>query len=678
MVIGLVLSVSFVSYSFVLSGEQSAQRAQTSFKGPTVRENAHALADIYRLQFSLERAVSDGGFNGETRDDYLAALDYLYVRAVNFARNLVVVPYREDSAAALAAINSMIKLSDEAAALGFPDLDGFSGELNAAAQTAQASLIHYMNALHVDTQAALSGTVQSLGNLTRLHSAFLLVMLAFAIAMLTLLRREVLNRHQWSEAEARVSFLAYHDDLTGLGNRATFSRRGAEFFDVQTGGKNQRGALAFIDLDDFKEINDVYGHPAGDAVLRHVAAALREVSAEHGAIPVRIAGDEFAVLLDSGKPSEIRSFVANLLAKVSRPIAVQDNVLSAQLSVGIAAAQEVAKTTKVTLETMSRSADYALYAAKRMVGRGNVQMFDEALSTQWTHRRSRLTAMEGALKKREFEVALQPQIDLKTFALSGFEALARWTHEGEVVSPDEFISLAEESGLIIELDCFMLDQATRFMASWNQLHGTQIPISVNISAVHVSSSKLVATISKALATSGLEPHLLTIELTETVEVRDWKIVVDRLARIRDLGCRLSIDDFGSGYSSLGYLRKMPAHELKIDRSLVIGIENSPEVQSIVSAVVDIAHSLDFVTVVEGIETLEQARVARHLGCTHAQGYLFSRPLLLPQIPAPSGVFPIKVLDELRACDRAPGGLLEDNRPQDGAPQDTRSRAAGAR
>lgn len=638
----LVVLVSFASYGFVRKGEVSAQQAQALFDGPTVRQTAHAVSDIYRLRIALENAVAQGGFSPETRADFLLALDYLYVRADNYARSLGRVPTRADSAKALQAINDIVVLSDTAAASGFPDVDQLAEQVDGAGGAAQSALMQYMNALHVEQQDALNGTVVSLAGLTRLHSMFLALMLVFAVGILTLLRREVLNRHKRSEAEARVSFLAYHDELTGLGNRARFSQEAGAFFTTPDDGKGYSGALAYIDIDEFKEINDVFGHPVGDAVLCQVADRIRMVSEKHDALAVRIAGDEFAVLLKSGLPKDMRAFGTELLAAVAEPVSVHGNVIVPELSIGIASAGEVAKTSDVSLDSMSRSADYALYAAKRIVGRSNLQLFDEALSRQLTLRRARLKALEEALINEELDVWLQPQINLETLELAGFEALARWTHDGEMVRPDEFIALAEESGLIVTLDSYMLRCATRAMAEWNDRHGVQIPVSVNISAVHLGSRRLLGTISEALRGAGLPPQLLTVELTETVEVSDWGPVVEKLVSIRDLGCRLSIDDFGSGYSSLGYLRKMPAHELKIDRSLVIGIESSSEGRSIVSSVVDIAHSLNFTTVIEGIETVEQALIARKLGCTTAQGYLFCRPMPYRELPGPGEFVPAHV------------------------------------
>ena len=327
----LVATVSVASFGFVRQGENSAQQAKALFDGPTVRQTAHAVADIYRLRFALEYAAAQGGFSPESRSNFLLALDYLFVRAENYARSLSRVAPRADSARALEAINNIVTMSDTAAAHGFPDVGGLSSEVEKAASTAQSLLMQYMNALHVEQQAALNGTVLSLSSLTRLHSMFLGAMLCFAVGILSLLRREVLNRHRRSEAEARVSYLAYHDELTGLGNRAQYSQEAAACFSVGKDGTMPAGALAYIDVDEFKEINDVYGHPIGDEVLCQIADRIREVSERHGGSPVRIAGDEFAVLLTSGRQQDMRAFGDALLNVVGEPVFVQGNVIVPEL-----------------------------------------------------------------------------------------------------------------------------------------------------------------------------------------------------------------------------------------------------------------------------------------------------------------------------------------------------------
>ena len=667
LVLVVVLGVAAISYGLISQGQTSARQAQSLFEGPTVRENAHAISDIYRLQFAANQIASTGSRNEQTVSDFLAALDFLYVRAENLGRSLMLVDYREDSARALSSMHRMIEISDSAITNGFADLGTFQSQLTEAARSAQSELVQYMNALHIDQQGALTNAVSSLEALTRLHFLFLLAMLIFSVSLLFLLRREVLIRKDWSEAEARVTYIAYHDDLTGLGNRATFHERALDFFDRAKTSELRNRSLIVLDLDDFKEINDAFGHPVGDAVLCHIAEILKAVAEKHDAIPVRVAGDEFAMFLKTGKSLEIRRIADDIINEVRKPLSLQDNVIMPHLSIGGVAARDLDDSQPITLESMSRAADYALYAAKRSPGRNNVRLFDDALATQLRQRRERLKALETAIETDAIEVWLQPQVDLFTLELSGFEALARWTHNGVFVPPDEFVAIAEDNGLIADLDAMMLRRATQAMADWNTRHGAEVAISVNVSASNIGSPRLMSAISTALGLSKLPPQLLTLELTETVEVRDWKQVVDKMTRIRALGCKLSIDDFGSGYSSLGYLRKMPAHELKIDRSLVTGIESSEEGRSIVSSVVDIAHSLRFVTVVEGIETIEQARIARHLGCTHAQGYLFGKPLPHQKVPAPDKVLPDPIMAEMKRTASGDALLSKDPLLAEGSP-----------
>ena len=254
-----------------------------------------------------------------------------------------------------------------------------------------------------------------------------------------------------------------------------------------------------------------------------------------------------------------------------------------------------------------------------------MRQFDDEMARRMSQRRARLDALEQAILNENLEVWLQPKIVLSTGAHVGFEALVRWRHDGDLIMPMEFISLAEESGLIIEIDRFMLRAATRAVAEWNARHGKDVSVSINLSGRHISSPDLEAHVASAIAMSGLRPDQVTLELTESVEVRDWGAVSKKLDRLRALGCRLSLDDFGTGYSSLGYLRQMPADELKLDKSFVTDLETSAAAREIVASVVDIARTLDLGVVVEGIENLAQARIAEDLGCTVAQGYLFGRP-----------------------------------------------------
>jgi EAL domain-containing protein (putative c-di-GMP-specific phosphodiesterase class I) len=276
-------------------------------------------------------------------------------------------------------------------------------------------------------------------------------------------------------------------------------------------------------------------------------------------------------------------------------------------------------------EAMTRAADFALYAAKAAPGRGNQRLFDAALAAEIAERGARLTALERAVAEGALEVWLQPKVRLATGATTGFEALVRWRRGGEVVPPAEFVSLAEESGLIVDIDLFVLQAATRRVAERNRAQGARLGLSVNLSTQHMASRRIVDEVARALDASGLPPDLLTLELTESMAVRDWVHVLETVDRLKALGCRISLDDFGTGYSSLGYLRRLPADELKLDKSFVAELDRSDQARWIVDGVVDIARSLRMRVVIEGIETPAQAEIAADLGCEIGQGFLFGRP-----------------------------------------------------
>ena len=626
--VATLLALAVWSLGYMREGARSAEEARALFDGPSIRSVAVSLSDLYRLNLVVDEALVAGGFTPDSMAEFRTAVDILYVRAVDFSR--APVQGEAELETALALMHHIVGLSDSASAEGFPDLRGYARLLADESQRARGALIRYLDLLHDAQTAALNGSVGALGDLTRLHLAFLAVILSVGVTALLLLRSEVLARQERVAAQARVAFLAYHDPLTELPNRARFAEIAVACF----GDPGQRrrgprhrpqGTLAFLDLDHFKEVNDTYGHEAGDVVLCHVARCLREAADACGGTPARLAGDEFAVLLPFADRARASGFARDLIAAAAAPVLFRGNTIRPRLSVGIAVPEDVTPTAPVSYEAMARAADFALYAAKQNSAGGQLRLFDADLAARLEERRSRLTALEKAVESGGLEVWLQPKVRLPDGPVLGFEALVRWRLDAQLIPPDEFISLAEESGLILEIDHFMLREATLALAAANRRAGTRLSVSVNLSALHMSGGRIVAQVAEALATSGLPAELLTLELTESVQVRDWGRVLATLEQLKALGCRLSLDDFGTGYSSLAYLRKMPADELKLDKSFVTELEQSQQARWIVDAVVDIARSLKMSVVVEGIESAGQARLAHSLGCEIAQGYHFGRP-----------------------------------------------------
>lgn len=629
-----LLVFGWYSFGLVLEGETSVRDVQASLDGPAVRGNAVAITDIYRLQNVLAQGFSDEGLDAASQQDFVQALDILFVRVEHFRNSLDSYPSHPSGSRALTAMNAIIALSDAALADNFSDPGAFLEALDSETGVAISALTHYMNVRNSDHLSAADGALRALNHLTRFQLMLLVAMAAFTIGIMGLLRREVVNRRLKAVAEERALFLAYYDSLTGLPNRTQFTTDLTDFLAERALSDLGPSALIFIDLDDFKDFNDVYGYLAGDQLLRQMAESFQDLVTRETGLAARVSGDEFALLL----PFRDNRDLARQLRQVSQlcqpRIQLDASLATTTCSIGVATSDQVARTMPASARNMRQSADFAQALAKTTPGRGQIVQFNDDLAARMRQKRIRLEALADALTDGDIEVWFQPKVSLQTGRLEGFEALARWRFEGTMVPPHEFVTLAEENGLISRLDIYMLRNSILHLAEWNRRTGRGDHVSVNFSAQHLFMTSVAREISEVLIVSGLPPHLLTVELTETVEISDWSLVGSRLQEIVDLGCRLSVDDFGSGYSSLGYLRNIPAQELKIDRSLVQDIGTSSQARSILTAVVEIADTLGFQTVAEGIETVDQAMIALDLGCDIGQGYYFSRPTPVQELPDP--------------------------------------------
>jgi diguanylate cyclase (GGDEF)-like protein/PAS domain S-box-containing protein len=427
--------------------------------------------------------------------------------------------------------------------------------------------------------------------------------------------------------EAQLLHQAFHDPLTELANRALFGDR-VDHALARTSRESGRIAVLFLDLDNFKAINDTQGHAAGDRLLQVVAARL--LNATRGCDTVaRLGGDEFAVLLehvDVGGGAEI---VADRIANALRnPVEIADGrsaVVSA--SVGIAISQGGEGT-----DELLRNADVAMYAAKSGA-RGRSVIYHQGMHAALVDRVTLESDLRQALEDERLEVAYQPIVDLATGEIMGIEALARWMHaERGSVPPSTFIPVAEESGLIIPLGRWVLREACRQAAAWNTLRGgPPITITVNLSGKQLQHDALPAEVEWALRETGLAPECLILEITETVIMHETATTLKRLNQLKQLGVRLAIDDFGTGYSSLSYLQQFPVDVLKIDRSFTEGLLRGNNDAAFVRTIIALAEALTLRTIAEGVEDpVQQARLV-DLGCDAAQGFLFSRPMAAADI-----------------------------------------------
>jgi diguanylate cyclase (GGDEF)-like protein/PAS domain S-box-containing protein len=423
------------------------------------------------------------------------------------------------------------------------------------------------------------------------------------------------------QVEEKIRHMAHHDALTQLPNRALLHDRiGQAIAQAQRNGEVL--ALLFIDLDRFKTVNDSLGHPVGDRLLQAVAGRLTGCTRGSDTI-ARIGGDEFVVLLGNlDRPEAARHVAQKVLDALSAAVTIDGHELKVTPSIGICAYPHDG----TDVETLMRNADTAMYHAKQ-VGRNNYQFFTQAMNDAAQQRLLLENDLRYAIERGEFVLHYQPQLDLKTGGIVGFEALVRWRHpQRGMVPPSEFIPASEETGLIGPIGEWVLREACSQARIWHKAGAPQLQVAVNCSAQQFQREGFVETVDHILRETGMPALRLELEITESVIIHHSDEVNARFQALGDMGVRISIDDFGTGYSSLSYLKRLAIHQLKIDQSFVRDISSDPDDAAIVSAIIAIAHSLDLDVVAEGVETSEQLAFLRSLGCDAAQGYLFSKPL----------------------------------------------------
>ena len=423
-------------------------------------------------------------------------------------------------------------------------------------------------------------------------------------------------------ALAEVERLAMTDPLTGLANR----HRLGQFLDrALAEGRAGAGELGLllIDLDGFKEINDSFGHEAGDRVLRAIAERLRRV-ARRSDLVARLGGDEFALVVTGRCSAELMREMANrVMRRLMRPIRLPETRCHVGVSIGIAMAPLHGR----TREILMRHADLALYRAKRE-GRGRSVVYRRELSSESRRRRRLTQALRRALENEEFELAFQPQICTASGRTVGAEILLRWYDPvaEQPVSPAEFVPVAEESGMILELDRYVLRRAVQTIASMGEGIASELVWGINISAAHIRDDRLVETVAAVLRERLIAPGSLELEVTENVFIRDLAAGKRALERLKALGVKLALDDFGTGYSSLAYLSELPFDRLKIDRSFVRGLEKDDQYRTIVRAIIGLGRRLGMELVAEGVETEAQRAFLMAEGCTVLQGHMIARPM----------------------------------------------------
>jgi len=429
--------------------------------------------------------------------------------------------------------------------------------------------------------------------------------------------------HDVTEAkhyERRLQHLAHHDGLTGLANRTLLQERLKGALDAAV-AHGTRGALAFLDLDNFKHINDTFGHEAGDVVLREIAARLRAGTRENDTV-ARLGGDEFVlVIAEQPDVDQLGGLIERIRQSVAAPIAVGGREILPGTSIGVALFPQDGK----TVDQVMRAADAAMYHAKTL-GRNNAQFYSDELN-QEVHQHLLLEAsLARAIRDRELVLGYQPKVDLRTGRVVGAEALVRWQHPVEgTISPDVFIPVAEETGLIVPLGDWVIDEACATLRTLGALGLTDFVIAVNLSARQLRQRRFVDRLADTLARHGVAPHRLELEVTESQLMDHPEEALDALEQLKLLGVRLSIDDFGTGYSSLSHLQKFPVDCIKIDRSF-LGAAMHDGDAVITRAIIALGHNLKLQVIAEGVETREQLTFLRDHGCDQMQGWYFSPAL----------------------------------------------------
>jgi len=419
-----------------------------------------------------------------------------------------------------------------------------------------------------------------------------------------------------AEREQRITQLAFNDTLTGLPNRTMFQQALEHYFRAAE-GKGTLFALHCLDLDQFKVINDTLGHPAGDALL--IEAAKRVQQAARGHFVARLGGDEFVVLQSVTEDRDsIDRLAREILLAMAQPLNVDGNEFVPSTSIGIAIAPEDGDDGG----TLLRNADLALYRAKE-AGRGTFAFFEQSLNERAQQRRQLESDLRLALERGEFELLYQPLFDLEQNRICSFEALLRWRHPKlGLISPVEFVPVAEDTGLIVPIGAWVIREACARAARWPE----KIRVAVNVSAVQFHRGALSETILRALADSGLAPNRLEVEITESIFLDGGEATLRLLHALRTLGIRIALDDFGTGYSSLSYLQSFPFDKLKIDRSFIQNLLTRDGATAIVHAITELANALGIETTAEGVEETAQLMELRAHGCSSVQGFLFAEPM----------------------------------------------------
>ncbi|WP_178377778.1 putative bifunctional diguanylate cyclase/phosphodiesterase [Clostridium sp. N3C] len=439
-----------------------------------------------------------------------------------------------------------------------------------------------------------------------------------------LIRKYVAQQHSLKIVNSSLYNITLQDSLTNLPNRVYFNKCITEITKALKQNKKDQFAIAIMDLDGFKTINDSLGHNNGDIILSLIGKRLLELSND-SIIVSRFCGDEFAILVkDIKSRDEVINLIEKILISISTPFIINNHEIKCSASIGVVFSKEE----YTTAEQYLKYADIAMYEAK-LQGKDRYVIFDENIQKKIMKNLKLENDLKHALERNELILYYQPIVSLKTDKIIGFEALVRWNHpELGIISPTDFIPIAEETGLIIPIGKWILQEACKQVSLWqkNYKNTKSLFVNVNMSAMQLNQSDIVEQIAEVLRETKVSPNNLSIEITESSLITDVIKSQTVLEQMRNLGINIQIDDFGTGYSSLSYLQRFPFNVIKVDKSFIQQLDSNNKNHSVVKSIILMAHELNMKVTVEGIETAGQLTRLKNLGCEHGQGYYFSKPL----------------------------------------------------
>lgn len=451
--------------------------------------------------------------------------------------------------------------------------------------------------------------------------AILGIALIISVLDLRLESRTSMLARSLAKANEELTYLSMHDNLTKLPNRALLEDRLSHSIQIAY-REGTHFALMFMDLDGFKAVNDAWGHHAGDQLLIEVANRIKSTIRAKDTI-ARLGGDEFVLLADVSQPEDAATLADKLLAALRQPFLIDEHELRISSSIGIA----MYPNNGSNQHDLLTNADAAMYHAKAL-GRNAYCFFESSMNAHVHEQMELIQDLRMALERNELVLFYQPKNDVQNGGTIGAEALLRWMHPIRgLIPPDQFIPLAEKTGLIIPIGEWVLNEACRQMREWHDMGYVDWTMAVNLSSLQFGHAELIRTVTTTLARHALEPSCLTLEITESTAMHDADASTVILQQLHDMGVRIAIDDFGTGYSSLLYLKRLPASELKIDRGFISNLAQGSEDRAIVSAIIALGKTLDLKIVAEGVETIIQREFLSRLGCDSLQGYLFGKPML---------------------------------------------------